>query len=64
MSSKDKLARLKEAEDDAKRFLARAKALREALKENIYIWNNPVGSGALGRAFLDLTRSLAAWRKP
>ena len=29
MSSKEKLARLKEAEDDAKRFLARAKALRE-----------------------------------
>lgn len=64
MTTKGKMARLADAEKEAKRFLDRCKILREAMMENEYIWNNPVESGAVRRASLDLTRALAAWRKP
>ena len=71
-------ANIDRAVAEAKRFLERAKAYREALKspdrrgwtdaqgkyhEHISI-NAPLESGALRRASLDLTRALAAMRRP
>jgi hypothetical protein len=55
---RDKVAR---AEDEAIRFLERAKEWRLAVKGDDRV---PVAAGALRRASLDLTRSLAEMRKP
>lgn len=62
--------RIKIAEAEAKRFLSRVTAWRKA--QSTYVAPNgmvfsvstPRESGALRRASLDLTRALAAMRKP
>ena len=53
---------IKAAEEEARRFLACAKAYREErlMREG---WNPPRESGALRRASMDLTRALANMRR-
>jgi hypothetical protein len=60
---------IKEAELEAKRFLARVAVWRKAqgtteYNGHTYANHTPRESGALRRASLDLTRALAAMRKP
>lgn len=58
--------RIKEAEFEARRFLARVAEAREALDDverNVSICGSKE-TGALRRASLDLTRALAAMRRP
>ena len=58
-------AKVKAAEAEARRFLERAAAWRKAEKERqTYGYGGSKESGALRRASLDLTRSLAEMRKP
>lgn len=60
---------IKEAEAEARRFLARVHAWRQAqgterTDHGEYSISTPRENGALRRASLDLTRALAAMRKP
>jgi len=58
---------LKDAVQEAERFLLKAKEFRKVAdtKADVPWWNScPVESGALKRASLDLTRALAKMRKP
>lgn len=61
--------RLQAAIDEAERFLERARALELAASVQItdepdgVIWNQPKYSGAVRRASMDLTRSLADLRR-
>lgn len=61
--------RIKIAEAEAKRFLSRVTAWRKVQRTETYPLGTytpatPRESGALRRASLDLTRALAAMRKP
>lgn len=63
---------IKNAEAEAKRFLARIAEYKTAVKNAKYVGHygteytaaTPKESGALRRSSLDLTRSLADMRKP
>lgn len=55
---------LKVAEQEAKRFLERAKAFRKRGTEDPHMKYGTKESGALHRASLDLTRALAELRRP
>lgn len=52
--------RVDDAEAEARRFLTRIAALRKAWKEP---GTHPIESGAVKRASMDLTRSLAVLRR-
>lgn len=57
------------AEDEAERFLAKIRALRDLNNFNTgeigaYDNNNPREQGAVKRASMDLTRALADLRRP
>jgi predicted nucleic acid-binding Zn-ribbon protein len=52
---------LAQAEDEAREFLRRAKALRDAMKETS--GTHPKECGALRRSSMELSRSLSAMRK-
>ncbi len=56
--------KLKLAEAEAKRFLARCVDYRKAIAANPDHYTWPRESGATKRASLDLTRALADLRKP
>lgn len=53
--------RLVDAISEAERFLKAAKKLREVDAKDD--WNHPIESGAAKRASMDLTRSLAVFRR-
>jgi inhibitor of KinA sporulation pathway (predicted exonuclease) len=53
---------LREAVDEAKRFLARVEALERALASGVP-GTYPVGSASVRRGSMDLTRSLARMRQ-
>lgn len=57
-------AKLIVAEAEAKRFLDRCEAYREAAGNRIGYSDHPRESGAVKRASMDLTRALADLRKP
>lgn len=53
------------AEQEAKRFIERVRDLRKVQQESReHPWSNPVQSGAVRRASMDLTRALAVMRRP
>lgn len=52
---------IEEAEAEAKRFLKRVQAYRDA--DPRYNWQSPCESGALRRASMDLTRALTKMRR-
>lgn len=61
--------RIKDAENEAKRFLTRVAEWRKAQKTNHYNGHDyPIFTakecGAVRRSSMDLTRALAAMRKP
>lgn len=54
---------LKDAVQEAKRFIAKAKEYEDAEKNKAGFWySNPKQSGAVRRASMDLTRKLADLR--
>lgn len=60
---------LKAAEAAAKEFLARIKTMRESRRPyefqgKSYQHDSASANGALRRQSMELTRALAAWRKP
>jgi len=58
------LKNIAEAKSEAVRFLKRVKEFEEKQKIDECAINGSIESGAVGRASLDLTRSLAKMRKP
>jgi len=55
---------LDEAIAEARRFLERASAVKEALRADRFLNNHPKETGALRRSSMDLTRALADLRRP
>ena len=55
---------LKEAKDEAQRFIQRADDVLEAEKDNKFIYFGTRRTGAVRRASLDLSRVLSELRKP
>lgn len=60
----DKRERIEEAVREAHRFIKRAEELLSATSADQGLYDFPVESGATRRASMDLTRALAAMRKP
>ena len=63
--SATKETRLRTAVDEAKRFVMRAEAFLDAIETGAASpYTGSAESGATKRASMDLTRSLAAYRRP
>jgi len=59
------LRKLETAMAEAKRFLAKAKVLKDRMDgDTSYYWMGTKESGAVKRSSMDLTRALAELRKP
>ena len=64
MIKEERIATIKQAIIEAKRFISRAENWKDRLKKDYYAQYSCKEGGACKRASMDLTRALAELRKP